>query len=82
MAQQSLVGHGLLIIEGSRSLADTPHLLELLWKSDQPDILHSQETAIHSPGGIQTRNPSKRAATDPRLRPHAHRARPLIYGIE
>jgi len=82
MAQQPLVGHGLLIIEGSRSLADTPHLLELFWTNDQPDILHSQETAIHSPGGLRTRNPSKRAATDPRLRPRDHRARPLIYDME
>ena len=30
---------------------------------------HSQYTEIHAPGGIQTRNPSKRAAADPRLRP-------------
>jgi hypothetical protein len=27
---------------------------------------HSQETDIHSPGGIRTLNPSKRAAADPR----------------
>ena len=25
---------------------------------------------IHAPGVIRTRNPSKRAAADPRLRPH------------
>jgi hypothetical protein len=25
---------------------------------------HSQETDIHAPGGIQTRNPSKRATAD------------------
>ena len=29
---------------------------------------HSHETNIHSPGGIRTRNPSKRAAADLRLR--------------
>jgi hypothetical protein len=28
---------------------------------------HSQETGIHAPGGIRTHDPSKRAATDPRL---------------
>ena len=28
---------------------------------------HSQETDIHAPGGIRTRNPRKRAAADPRL---------------
>jgi len=30
---------------------------------------HSQETNIHPHGGIRIPNPSKRAATDPRLRP-------------
>ena len=30
---------------------------------------HSQETDIHDPGGIRTRNPSDRTAADPRLRP-------------
>ena len=30
---------------------------------------HTQETDIHAPGGIRIRNPSKRAAADPRLRP-------------
>jgi len=34
-----------------------------------PDnTLHSQETDIHAPGGIRTRNPRTRAAADPRLR--------------
>ena len=33
---------------------------------------HSQQTDIHAPGGIQTRNPSKRAAANPRLRPCGH----------
>jgi len=30
---------------------------------------------IHAPGGIRTRNPSKRASADSRLRPHGHRNR-------
>jgi hypothetical protein len=37
MAQQSLVGQGLLIIDASRSRSDTPHSVGLLWTSDQPD---------------------------------------------
>ena len=37
---------------------------------------HSQETDIHVPGGIRTRNPSKRAAAaDTRLKPRGHRDR-------
>jgi hypothetical protein len=37
MAQQPLVGQGLLIIEAARSHSDTPHRVRLLWTSDQPD---------------------------------------------
>jgi hypothetical protein len=37
MAQQPLVGSGLLIIEASKSHSDTPHSAGLLWTSDQPD---------------------------------------------
>ena len=33
---------------------------------------HSHETDIHAPGGIRNRNPNKRAAADPRLRPCGH----------
>jgi hypothetical protein len=36
---------------------------------------HSQERDIDASGGIRTRNPSKRAAADLRLRPHSHRDR-------
>jgi hypothetical protein len=36
------------------------------------------KTDIHAPSGIQTRNPSKRAATDPPLRPRGHWDRPNI----
>jgi hypothetical protein len=42
MEQQPLVGQGLLIIEASRLNSDTPHLVGLLWTSDQPDV----ETSI------------------------------------
>jgi len=33
----TLVGQGILIIEDSWSDSETPHSLELLWTSDQPD---------------------------------------------
>jgi hypothetical protein len=33
---------------------------------------HSQQTNIHAPGGIRTRDPSRRPAADPRLRPLGH----------
>jgi hypothetical protein len=36
-AQQALVDQVLLITEASRSHSDTPHSVELLWTSDQPD---------------------------------------------
>ena len=37
MAQEPLVGQGLLVIEASRSHSDTPHSVGLLWTSDQPN---------------------------------------------
>ena len=40
-AQQPPVGQGFLIIEVSRSHSDTPHSVELLPKSDQPDAVAS-----------------------------------------
>jgi hypothetical protein len=50
------------------------------WTSDQPvaetstcsNTQHSQQTNIHTTGGIQTRNPSKRAAISLSLRPRGH----------
>ena len=58
---------------------DTPQSVGLLWTRDQltqrplPDnTQHSQQTDTHASGGIRTRNPSKRAAADPRLRPRGH----------
>jgi hypothetical protein len=41
MAQQPLVGQGLLIIEASRSHSDTQHLVELLRTSDESDAVTS-----------------------------------------
>ena len=82
----ALVGQGFLIFEASRSHSDTPHSVGLLWMSDQSvaEIYTRQHatitTDIHSPGGIQTRNPNKRVAADPRLRLRGHwdRQRSLI----
>jgi hypothetical protein len=50
---------------------DTPHAVGLLWKSDRPESVTSTylQTNIHPTGRTQTRNPSKRATTDPRLIP-------------
>ena len=38
-----------------------------------------QQTNIHVPGGIRTRNPSNRKAADPHLRPRGHRDWLLRY---
>jgi len=78
MAQLLLVGQGLLITEASRSHSDTPHLVEILWTSDQSDAETCtwQQTALtrdnHAPGGIRSRTPNKRATEDPRNRPRGH----------
>ena len=75
MAQQPLVGQGLIIIQASLSLSGPPHSIELLWASDRPDTntFTEQQTTLTTDrlqyiGGIQTHNSSKPAATDPRLR--------------
>ena len=76
----ALVGLNLLIVEVSRSHFDAPHLVGLLWTRDRPvaetstwqHTQHSKETDIHSSDGIRTRNCSKRAAADSRLRPRVH----------
>jgi hypothetical protein len=39
---------------------------------------NKHNTNIHAPGKIRTHNPSKRAAEDPRLRPHGHWDRPIL----
>jgi hypothetical protein len=84
MAQQPLVGQGLLITVASQSHSDTPHSVEIPWTSDQPAAETStwQNTTLtkdkhQSPGGIRTHNPNKPAAADPRLRPRGHLDRPF-----
>jgi hypothetical protein len=47
------------------------------WSARRRDLYltntqHLQLTNIHAPDGIRTRNPSRRAAADPRLRPLDH----------
>ena len=78
MAQQPPVGQSLLIIAASPSHSDTPNSIRILWTNDQSDAencdkkRHSQQTDIHDAGGIQTRNPSKTAEADSRLRLLGH----------
>jgi hypothetical protein len=47
------------------------------WSAPRRDLFltntqHSKQTNIHALGGIRTRNPSRRAAADPRLRALGH----------
>jgi hypothetical protein len=77
MAQQAPMGQGLIIIGHSWSHSDTPHLVGLLWTSDQArrrDLWQNTTITrdIHAPGGIRTHNSSKWAAADPCLRPRGH----------
>jgi len=80
-AWKSIVVQGLLVIEASRShstsnttLGRTP-LYE--WSARRRDLstlqhnTHNRQTSTPS-GGIRTRNRSKRAVADPRLRPRGH----------
>jgi len=77
MAQQPIMGRGFLIMEASRSHSDTSHSVGFLWTNDQADaetstLQHTILTRgrhIHASGGIRTRNPSKRVAADPPIRP-------------
>ena len=59
----------LIIDEASKSCSDTPQSLGLLWTSDRALTTHNtHKIRVSMPlGGIQTRNPKKRVAADPRL---------------
>jgi len=81
VAQQPYSSVGLLNVEVSRSHTTTHHTR---WESSGrvisplPDnTQHSQNTTVHAPGGIRTPNPSKRPASDLRLRPRGHQDQPL-----
>jgi len=85
MAQQPLVGQGLLITEASRSQSDTSQSIRLLWTSDRPDAetctfttqkTHKRQTPM-TPAGFEPAIP----ASD---RPQNHaleRATTAIGGI-
>jgi hypothetical protein len=67
MAQQTLVGQGLLIIEASRSHSVKHATLSRIsldeWSARRRDFYLTTRNT-HS-GGIRTRNPSNQAAADP-----------------
>jgi hypothetical protein len=68
MAQQPVVGQGILIIEASRLHSNTPHAVGLFWTSDQPNAetslslsdnaLHWEKTDIHAPAGFEPAVPA------------------------
>jgi len=68
------------IIKASRSHSDTPLSVGILWTSDELVAQTSRKTQNPHTGGIRTRNPSKTATTDPRLRPpgQKHTELPLV----
>ena len=88
MAQQPLVGQGLLIIEASRSHSDTPHSVRLLWTSDRTVAETStwQHTTItrdtHPCPSWDSNQQSQQAngRRDPRRRPRGHWDR-LLYKL-
>jgi len=87
LVHQPPVGHGLLIHEVSRSHTTTHHIWEdssgrVISSSQRPlpdNTRQSQQTNIHSPGGIRTQNLSRRAAADLRLRLRGHWDRQPTY---
>jgi hypothetical protein len=74
---------GFLNVWASRSHSDTPQTVGFPWTGHRPVAetstrQHTTHTTDICPGGIRTHNPSKRAATNPRLRPHGHRYRLIL----
>jgi hypothetical protein len=71
LAQQPLVGQGVLIIEISRSLSETPHSVGLIWTSDQrylPDNYATLTTERH-PCPRRDSNPQSQQASGGRPTP-------------
>ena len=74
------MGHGLLILEVSRSHTTMHHSRQdssgrVISSSQRPlpdNTQHSKQTNTHAPGGIWTHNLSRRAAVDLHLRPCGH----------
>jgi hypothetical protein len=81
MTQQPPVGRGLLIIEASRSQTHhTRH--DSSGRVISPTQRPLPDNTQHShpcPVWIRSRNPSKRAAAEPRLGPRGHWGRPEIH---
>jgi len=74
MAQQPLVGQGLLITEASGSHSETQHSVRLLWTSDQPEANTStwQHTTIRGDRYLRRRrgsNPQSQQASGRRPTP-------------
>jgi hypothetical protein len=66
----------------------TPHVVGLLWTSDQPDAIDSYLTTCDThkrhfsdADGSRTHNPSKRTAADPRIRPRGPLGSAVIVDI-
>ena len=86
------MGQSLLIIEASPSHWNTPHSVELLWTSDQPDRETStwQHTTFPidrhwCPGGIRTLYLSNRSDGDPNRRRRGYwfwRCLVIVYGVK
>ena len=82
-------GHGLLILEVSRSHTRTDHSRQdssgrVISQSQRPlpdNTQHSQQTNIYAPGGIRTHNLSRLVAADLRLRRRGHWDRHLYLNI-
>jgi len=62
MAQQPLVGQGLLITEALRSHSDTPHSVRPLWTSDKPE---AQASTGQHPTPTRDRHPCPRRVSNP-----------------
>ena len=66
----------------------TPHLdfsERVISQTQRLTTHNTHETSIHTPGGFQAHNSSKRASADQRLRPRGHWARlkkQLTYSME
>jgi hypothetical protein len=79
-------GPGLIVVGASRSHTHThtlTHTLRMTPLNEGSDrrrdiCLTTLTTAIHAPREIRTRNANKRAAAEPRLRPHGECDRPLF----
>jgi hypothetical protein len=77
MAQQPLVGQGLLILEASLSHSDKPHFVGVLWTSDQPDA----ETSTWQHTTLTTdRHPCLQRDSNPQAQQaNGHRPTPFFF---